>query len=514
MKLKELIADLGDVEITGELPVKITGLYNDSRKVEAGGLFFAVSGSLFDGHKFIASARANGAVVAVVERFTDDEIAQIKVQNIRKVLSDLAAKFYRYPANHFKLVGITATNGKTSTAFMLDNIVKAAGKKRAIIGTVMTEFEGFQSASLLTTPDALELQANFAKMVEKDVEVATMEVSSIGIEQSRVHLPDFDVVTLNNISPEHTDQHGSFEAYFKAKEQLIIEAKAPAFAILNLDDKYSAALVDKTQAQTITYSYQKEHADLIVKNLEMTTGYPSFDLVLQREIKTLNGTYSATEFKIQLNITGFHSVINSLAAASAAIALGLPKTAIEEGLSAYKGVERRCELIYNKRFKIIDDHFANAGNIDVTMTTLSMIDYSKIVFVYAIRGSRGVTTNRENAERIIHWANELGIKKLYLSLSKSLVSYKDEVTADELAVVEEVLTANNVNYTIYQELETAIAKGLDATSDNDIVLLAGCQGMDCGGHIALKELSKRGFDTSDLAEIIDNRVCCQGVDDE
>lgn len=508
MKLKELIADLGGVEVRGELPLEITGIYNDSRKMEAGGLFFAVSGSLFDGHKFIKSAKDNGAVVAIVERFTDDDIAQIKLDNVRGAMSKLAAKFYAYPASSFQLVGITATNGKTSTAFMLDNIVKAAEKKRAIIGTVMTEFEGFKTASILTTPDALELQSNFAKMREKDVEIATMEVSSIGIEQSRVHLPDFDVVTLNNISPEHTDQHGSFEQYVKAKQSLIKRAKPESFAVLNLDDAYSAELVQQTKAQTITYGYQEQNGDLVVKDFDMKTGYPEFTIVMNRDIESLNRTYPKTEFKIKLNIAGFHSVINSLAAVGAAIALGLPKEAIEQGLANYQGVERRCEMIYNRDFKIIDDHFANAGNIDVTLKTLSLIDYEKIVFVYAIRGSRGVTTNRENAEKIVEWSKELGIKKLYLSLSKSLVTYKDEVTADEQAVVEEILTEAGIEYTIYDELDTAIASGLDAVENNDILLLAGCQGMDCGGHIALKMLAERGADKTDLFAPLKDRVCC------
>ncbi len=513
MKLSDLLIDIEVLETRGELPLSVNALANDSREVALDSCFICIEGYRVDGHDYLEQARQKGACVAVVTRFVDVDIAQIRVADSRFAMAAMAHRYYQAPSQKLFLVGITATNGKTSTTFMIDQIYKAAAFKRAIIGTVKTEFEGFSDPSVLTTPESLTLQYYFSEMVAHAVSHCTMEVSSSGLELERVAMADFDVVALNNISHEHIDQHGSFEAYLKHKKKLILSAKPTAWAILNLDDAVSKSLIAETPARVLTYGYADKSGDLAVTQLDLSSGKARMTVRLNRPIKTAFGTVASTDYQIVLNVAGFHSVMNSLVAVAVAIVSGVDKATIERGLADYNGVERRFQIVYDKEFKIVDDHFANAGNIDVTFKTLSLMARQKIVFCYAIRGNRGVTTNRENAERIAHWAKQLDIDHVYATLSKNHVIWKDEVSAAEIAVFKEVLDAAGISYSIDDDLTTAVETAVGVAEQGDIVLLAGCQGMDCGAHIALNKLYRDNAEKMDWQahyRAIMDRVCCRG----
>ncbi len=511
MKLSDLLVDLNILETCGVLPEQITDLTNDSRAVQAQSCFVCIVGYRVDGHDYLAAAYRQGATVALVEHFVDVAIPQIRVADTRFALAAAAHRFYAEPSKDLFLVGITATNGKTSTAFMVDEIFKQAAFERAIIGTVKTEFKGFVNPSLLTTPESLTLQRYFSEMKKAAVSHCTMEVSSSGLELKRVAMTDFDVVTLNNISHEHIDQHGSFAAYVNFKKSLIINAKPTAWAILNLDDDVSKSLIAQTKAQVLSYGYEDGSGDLSVTKLDLSTGKAKLTVALNRPIKTRFGTVQPTTYQLNLNVAGFNSVMNGLVALAVGIVSGVDKATIEQGLANYRGVERRFQIVYEGDFKIVDDHFANAGNIDVTFKTLDLMDYKKVVFVYAIRGNRGVTTNRENAERIVEWARRLAIKHVYATLSKNHVIWKDAVSADEIAVFRATLDAAGLSYSIDDDLGSAIKSALDTVEAGDILLLAGCQGMDCGAHIALNEIYQQNdcLDWQQHYQSIVDRVCCE-----
>ncbi len=512
MILKDLLVDFDILEVRGTLPTTIAALANDSRQVVSDSCFICITGYRVDGHNYLADAAKSGATVAVVSRFVDVDIAQIKVADTRFAMAAMAHRFYGKPSEKLFLVGITATNGKTSTSFMVDEIFKQAAFERAIIGTVKTEFKGFVDPSILTTPESLTLQQYFSNMKQVGVSHCTMEVSSSGLELKRVAMTDFDVVTLNNISHEHIDQHGSFEAYVNFKKSLITNAKPAAWTILNLDDEVSKSLINQTKANVLTYGYEDNSGDLSVEKLDLSTGMADMTVSLNRKIETKYGTVLPTTYHLKLNVAGFNSVMNGLVALAVGIVSGVSKQNIEQGLANYKGVERRFQIVYDDNYKIVDDHFANAGNIDVTFKTLNLMKYQKIVFVYAIRGNRGVTTNRQNAERIVYWAKKLKIDWVYATLSKKHVTWKDTVSADEIAVFEEVLTGAGLNYSIDDDLTTTINKALADAKQGDIVLLAGCQGMDCGAHIALNSIyqDNKNIDWQKHYQAIIDRVCCEG----
>ncbi len=512
MILKDLLVDIDILAVRGQLPTSVAALANDSRQVAENSCFICISGYRVDGHDYLAEAHKKGATVALVNHFVDVDIPQIKVADSRFAMAAMAHRFYNEPSEQLFLVGITATNGKTSTSFMVDQIFKQAALERAIIGTVKTEFKGFVDPSILTTPESLTLQHYFSEMNQVGVSHCTMEVSSSGLELKRVAMADFDVVTLNNISHEHIDQHGSFEAYVNFKKSLILNAKPSAWAILNLDDAVSRSLITETKANVLTYGYEDNSGDLSVDKLDLSTGMADMTVSLNRAIETQFGKVQPTTYRLKLNVAGFNSVMNGLVALAVGIVSGVSKQNIERGLANYTGVERRFQIVHDGNYKIVDDHFANAGNIDVTFKTLSLMRYQKIVFVYAIRGNRGVTTNRQNAEHIVYWVKKLNIDWVYATLSKQHVTWKDSVSDDEIKVFSETLNQAGLKYSIDDDLSTTINKALAEAKPGDVVLLAGCQGMDCGAHIALNAIYQQNntIDWQKHYQPIIDRVCCEG----
>lgn len=202
------------------------------------------------------------------------------------------------------------------------------------------------------------------------------------------------------------------------------------------------------------------------------------------------------EFEIELSVPGLHSVYNAMVAIAIGLLCGIPISSIQKGLKNFGGVERRFEFIFEDDIKIIDDHFANAGNIDVTLETLKYMEYKDLHLVYAIRGERGPTVNRENAESIVKWAKTLGFTDIIATKSVSHVTSKDYVTDEETAVFEEVMADAGIQVDLYDELDDAIAQALNHAEPGDVVLLAGAQGMDYGAGIALQQISKKRPDIS------------------
>lgn len=492
MMLQELLSVLKVLETRNENSnLTIAQVAYHSKKVNPGDLFVCVRGYQTDGHKYLPQAVESGAVAAIVEEFNEElSIPQYKVESGREALAILANKYFNYPSKELKMIGITATNGKTTTSYIANAILENEGLKTGLIGTVAIKIDDETIPAELTTPESLDLQKYLRQMRDKQVTHCTMEVSSQSIEMDRIHGVTYDIVTLNNVSREHIDAHGTFEAYFEMKSRLIRHASEEALAILNLDDQYSASLVDKTKAKVVTFGVENQTADIVCQNLDLSTGRGKFNVVITKELDLQGHKFIPGEFTVELAVPGLHTVYNSMVAIIIALANGVKVSTIQETLSSFKGVERRFEFIYEEDFKIIDDHFANVGNIDVTLETLNFMDYEKLHLVYAIRGNRGVTVNRENAETIVKWAKKLGLNEIIASKSKSIVTKKDEVSKEEEEVFLTVMKEANINVLLFEELDEAIAKGIGQAAKGDVILLAGCQGMDYGAEAALQYIEK------------------------
>ena len=509
MEITNLMKHVPVLEVKNAKHINVTGLAYNSRKVEKGQVFVCIKGFKTDGHQYARQAVENGAIALVVEHFIDDlDVPQYKVKNGRTALATLADAFYDHPTTKLKTIGITATNGKTSTSFMTNAILENHGLKTGLMGTVVVKIGDYAEPSELTTPESLDLQRFYAQMVKEDVTHATMEVSSSALELNRVGCVDFDIVTLNNISREHIDLHASFENYFEHKSSLIRDAGADKVAILNLDDSYSASLVNKTKAKVITIGVENQTADVICTSLDLSTGRAKFTVKITNDLVTADVVIPKQTFDIELSTPGFHSVYNSMVSIVIGLLCEVPVKTIQRSLAEFVGVERRFEIIFEDDFKIIDDHFANSGNIDITLGTLEKMDFNRISLVYAIRGDRGVTVNRENAETIAKWAPRLGIHEVIATLSRSHVTQKDVVSDEELAVFKEVMDKAGITVYLYEELPEAVGHGLNEVTEGDLVLLAGCQGMDYGAKIALEQLEtiRPDVDKKKLFQPLEKRV--------
>jgi len=489
--------------------IEVKGLAYHSKRVEQGFIYVAIKGFITDGHKYVKSAEENGAVSVIVEEFVEGcDLPQFKVQNSREALSKLSAYYYDYPSKDMRVIGVTATNGKTTTTYMLNLIYENMGYTTGLVGSVMNKVGERFVPSELTTPESLDLQEIFSQMRDENIHKAIMEVSSSALELYRVNDVDYDIVSFNNFSREHIDQHGSFEKYWEAKSSLIRNAKEGSYALLNIDDAKIRTLISKTRANVITYSQKNENADIYLKDIELIKGRAKFKVVVNREYRAFSNIIRKDEFQVELGIPGYHSVENAIVAIAIALTDGIPKGKIQEGLKGFKGVERRFEYIYENDFLIIDDHFANLKNINVSLETLSKIDHKDLHLIYAIRGNRGITVNKENAEAVVAWKDKLNIKEIIGTKSIGAVTGKDMVSDEEEKVFKDTIESAGIKLNIYDTLEEAIEKALKKVEKDDIVLLAGCQGMDKGAKIVLDYLYgiKPDINKEELYKPIKKRV--------
>ncbi len=469
--------------------VPIHRIQYNSKRVEKGDLFVAIEGYTVDGHKYIESAIANGAVAVLVTKWQDGlSVPQIQTPNNRIALSQLANAFFGHPSHELGVVAITASNGKTTTAKLLAEIFRHSGLQTGLMGTVNYEYGDVSIPSKLTTPESLELQGILRDMVDAGMEKLVMEVSSQAIEMSRIGGIRFQTVALNNVTREHIDQHGTFEAYWAQKQRLITESDPQTEVVLNVDDEHARSLL-AYRPDAYTFAHENE-ADVRCENLDLTTGFPRFDVALSDRMRErVPGL--PERFPVRIGVAGYHMVLNALSAIAISLLQGVSVAHIQEGVQLYKGVERRFEMLCDTPFTVLDDHFANAGNINVTLQTLAYMKYRELLIVYAIRGNRGVTVNRENLETFVPRLSELGCTRLIVTLSRDVTEPHDDVSKEEEEVFRSYMESSGQAYTLYDTLADATADALSHVQNGDVLLLAGCQGIDAGARILLTQWSEK-----------------------
>ena len=310
--LSELLNGIADIQVTGETNFPIEGLAFDSRKVLPGMLFAALPGSLVDGHIFIPAAIQNGATAILCEKIPqnrDSKIVWIKAENVNNVFGNIASNFYGNPSLKLHVVGITGTNGKTTTATLLYRLFKELGHKAGLLSTVCNYIDDLQVEATHTTPDSLQIQQLMARMVDAGCAYCFMEVSSHAIDQERIAGIAFDGGIFSNLTHDHLDYHKTFAEYRNAKKKFFDNLSPEAFAITNLDDKNGMFMLQNTAATKLTYA-AKTLADFKVKVIES-----HFDGMLI----SLDGTEVWTHF------VGNFNACNLLAVYSTAISLGAEK---------------------------------------------------------------------------------------------------------------------------------------------------------------------------------------------
>ena len=307
MELKKILQGLEEIKAKGELNLEIKGIEDNSREVKEGYLFIAIKGFAVDGHKYINNAIENGAKAIMIEEGCDTKLFKIPegitiimVNNTRKALAICSSNFYKKPTSKLKLIGVTGTKGKTTTTFMIKEILEKAGKKVGLIGTIATYINGEKiKDSDRTTPESLELQRTFDKMVKEKVEVAIMEVSSQSLKLHRVDGCEFDMVIFTNFSEDHIspNEHPDMQDYFNSKLKLFEMCKT---GIVNTDDLHGAKIPKLFKESDITTYGIDNYANLLAKDITITNSYVDFRVKL-----------SDRNERVKTGIPGRFSVYNS-----------------------------------------------------------------------------------------------------------------------------------------------------------------------------------------------------------
>ena len=384
MKLHTLIHFLVLKRVDGDEHTEITNIEIDSRRVTPGSLFVCLSGYRTDGHEFVAEAVNNGAVAIMSEKklpALPSGVVSVIVPDTKRVLPLLAHAFFGHPSQKLRLIGITGTNGKTTTAHMIEHIMDKTGHKTGLIGTLHMKIGNYREKTQNTTPDALKLQRYLKRIADDGGEYAVLEVSSHGLEMGRVTGCRFQTVVLTNLSHDHLDFHHNMESYRNSKELLFTRlgnGLDPAqIAVLNADDEASQYYANRTAVQIITYGIHG-HSDI-----------KAVDIRLQGTETRFRAVTPWGKADLQLKVPGLYNVYNALAALTACALEGLPLQAVKDALETFEGVDGRFqEVPAGKEFKITVDYAHNPGGLTAALQTARQLTAGKMICVMGCRGER------------------------------------------------------------------------------------------------------------------------------
>jgi len=385
MKLEHLLVPVTDAEYSGDGSVEINNLVCDSRKVQPGALFFALPGVAANGHCFIGKACEAGAAAVVLEDAASAPVGipWVKVSDSRRAMSLIAATFNGNPTSKLPLIGITGTNGKTTTTYIIEAIMAAAGIPAAVLGTISYRFGGTTIAASHTTPESTELQAALRLLAEAGAKAFVMEVSSHALEQKRVDGCNFDVGIFSNLTRDHLDYHGSMEKYLDSKQRLFSKLLRPTTgkplrrAAINMDDAYGAAVAERAACPVITYGVDFTGDVRVMNVVSSVSG-------IQATLVTHMG-----EIPFASRLLGRFNLYNILAAASAGIALKLPLPAIKAGIEGHDTVPGRLERVQNRSNVTLLVDYAHTGDaLDNVLRTLKELATGRIITVFGCGGDR------------------------------------------------------------------------------------------------------------------------------
>ncbi|SIQ77505.1 UDP-N-acetylmuramoylalanyl-D-glutamate--2,6-diaminopimelate ligase [Peribacillus simplex] len=457
MKLHKLLSYLHSLfTYEGENP-EITSIENDNRKVIDGSLFVCIKGYTVDGHDFAQLAVEHGAAAVIAERPLDLDVPVIVVRDSSRAMAVLADAFYGHPTQKMRLIGITGTNGKTTTSHLLEKIFEDRQEKTGLIGTMYTKIADTVYETKNTTPDSVTLQKAFHEMVEASVTTAIMEVSSHALELGRVHGCDYDIAVFTNLTQDHLDFHKTMDRYRQAKSLFFSQLgnayieNRPKYAVLNADDEATADFIKATAATVVTYGIDKE-ADIRAKDIQIDANGTSFTLTAGKE-----------ERYIQLKLIGKFSVYNVLSAISAALCAGNDLDETIRSIEDIKGVAGRFELITaNQDFPVIVDYAHTPDSLENVLKTVGEFARKKIFVIVGCGGDRDKTKRPIMAE-------------IACSLATDPIFTSDNPRSEDAAQILRDMEAGVVGkeYTVIEDRRQAIAYAVSKAEEGDVILIAG-----------------------------------------
>ena len=488
MKLKSILIGLEGLKVKGDLDKEILGIDSNSRNIKDGFVFVAIKGFSVDGHDFIKEAIKNGATAVVIEEGFDlksiefpENVTIILAKDTREFLAISASNYYNNPSSKFKLIGITGTKGKTTTTFMIKEILEKAGKKVGLIGTIAIYINGQKlKDSDRTTPESLELQQLFAKMVDEGVEYVVMEVSSQSLKLHRVDGCEFDYVAFTNFSEDHISEkeHPDIKDYFESKMKLFKMCKK---GFVNIDDLQGSKIPAMFPDNEITKYGIDNYGDFLAKDITITNSYVDFRAKL-----------TDRNDRVKVDIPGRFTVYNALLAIAICKQIGIDAEVIKNALLKVK-VPGRSEMVDNKlEIPIMIDYAHSPESLQNILKAVKSYTRGRVISVFGCGG------DRDSHKRPI--MGEISGK----IADYTIITSDNPRTEEPKSIVEQIeegIKKTKGKYEVIVERKEAIKKAIKMASKADIVVLAG------KGHETYQEINGEKFDFDErkiVKEIIEN----------
>lgn len=436
---------------------EIKSIENDNRKVINGSLFVCIKGFTVDGHDFAEAAVTAGAAAVIAEKPLSLSVPVIVVENTRRALAVLADAFYSQPSHKLHMIGITGTNGKTTTSHLIEKILSDAGQQTGLIGTMYTKIGSEQLETKNTTPESLTLQKTFQQMVKAGVQSTVMEVSSHALVEGRVHGTDFNVAVFTNLTQDHLDYHHTMDEYKRAKSLLFSQLgnaydfDKPKYAVLNIDDKASEMYIECTSAHIVTYGIDKK-ANLQATNIQISAKGTDFDLI---------SPFGVHNVSIQL--IGKFSVYNVLASIGAAICSGVSIENAIASLESVQGVSGRFELVdAGQDFSVIVDYSHTPDSLENVLRTVNEFAKGKVWVVVGCGGDRDRTKRPLMAQ-------------IACENSDNPIFTSDNPRSEEPSEIIKDMEAgvSGKEYEVIMDRKEAITYAVKHANKDDVILIAG-----------------------------------------
>jgi len=484
MELTELINSVHAIQVAGDIQQKdVSSVCYDSRKVKQNTLFVAVKGFNTDGHKFILDAINRGAIAIILEDnksipddiFIHEKVAKILVADSRKALAEVSGAFYKFPSQKIKLIGITGTNGKTTTSYFIKSILENAGEKTGLIGTIANYIGDKEIKSSLTTPESNDLNELFFEMYNEGCGYTVMEVSSHSLVLNRVYGLNFNSAVFTNITSDHLDFHNTFENYFSAKKILFDSLGSSSFAVYNSDDKNGKEIIRDSKANFISYG-TATNSDFILKDIK-------YDLTGT----TFTVEHKAVTFPVSTSLIGQFNAYNACAAFAVCFVSGIKQENIIDGIKNTKQVPGRFEVIGIGKKKVVVDYSHTADSLEKALLAVKDI-VKDSAQVYTVFGCGG---NRDKTKRPV-------MGKIASELSDFVVITSDNPRFENpLTIIEDIKAGiAKDNFKVVENREEAIVYAIKNSEDNAVILVAG------KGHENYQEINgiRNHFSDREVAE--------------
>lgn len=481
MRLKEVAELLITSRLVGDGETELTGIGNDSREIAPGSLFICLKGHTVDGHDFAPQAVAGGAAALIVERELALGVPQLVVRDSRLAMAVVANHYYRYPSQTLKLIGVTGTNGKTTTTYLIEQILNTCGLSSGVIGTIELRYAGRSYPMSSTTPQTLRLQQYLSRMLESGAQYCAMEVSSHALEQGRVKGCRFRTAVFTNLTQDHLDYHETMSRYAAAKGLFfsrlgnVYAAKEQdrSYAVLNADDPLSETYSELTASEVVTYGIDSD-ADVRATNISITAQGTSF------HVSTFRG-----EADVTLQMAGKFNVYNALAAITAVLLEGLELDAITAGLSAIPGVPGRVEAVNaGQSFAVIVDYAHTPDGLENVLRAVQQFAGKRIITVFGCGGDRDRTKRPLMGQIAAKYSDYSIVTSDNPRTEPPALILKDI----EAGLIHQRIDASK--YELIEDRRAAIQKAVEMASPGDVVLIAG------KGHETYQEINgvKHPFD--------------------